>query len=224
LRTFFDFGWSRRSKLCRRVVAPPVAAPWRLSAFAHPGGMKSLQPRQTGHRPVFHAENISAWNQESKPLHRDHAPLRRASCDVGCGLPLLLKNSFINRGRTRQRYRMRLLVFLVEDNKTISDNLIATLEELVGAEVVKLVDGEEDARVWLQAHKDWSLAVIDLFIKEGSGLGVLAALQARRPTQRAVILSNYATREMRHRCAALGLTKFSTSRRSWTCFLITASS
>jgi len=56
----------------------------------------------------------------------------------------------------------------------------------------------------LQAHKDWSLAVIDLFIKEGSGLGILSALQGRRPTQRAVVLSNYATREMRHRCAALG--------------------
>jgi len=129
---------------------------------------------------------------------------RTSIFDVGRALPTLVKNPFIGCPADAIAFCMRLLVFLVEDNKTISDNLIATLEELVGAEVIKLVEGEDDARVWLQAHREWSLAVIDLFIKEGSGLGVLAALQARRPTQRAVVLSNYATREMRHRCAALG--------------------
>ena len=51
---------------------------------------------------------------------------------------------------------------------------------------------------------DWDLAIVDLFLKQGSGLGVLEACQGRRGKQRVVVLSNYATEDMRKRCAQLG--------------------
>lgn len=99
---------------------------------------------------------------------------------------------------------MPLKVFLVEDSHTIRDSLIPTLQELVGAEVVKAVEGESDARRWLAANRDWSLAAVDLFLKDGSGLGVLAATQTRKHRQAVVILTNYATADVRSRCMRLG--------------------
>jgi two-component system OmpR family response regulator len=38
---------------------------------------------------------------------------------------------------------------------------------------------EADARAWLGARQAWDLAIVDLFLKQGSGLGVLEACQDR---------------------------------------------
>lgn len=101
---------------------------------------------------------------------------------------------------------MRLKTYLVEDNPTIRENLIATLEELVDIDAVGTADSENEAKVWLQNNPHaWDLAVLDLFLKQGSGLGVLAACRERKPSQKVVVLSNYATADIRQRCAQLGV-------------------
>lgn len=101
---------------------------------------------------------------------------------------------------------MRLKTYLVEDNPTIRENLIATLEELVDINAVGISDSENDAKAWLQDNPDdWDLAILDLFLKQGSGLGVLSACRDRKPTQKVVVLSNYATADIRQRCAQLGV-------------------
>ena len=98
-----------------------------------------------------------------------------------------------------------LRIFLVEDNATIRDSLIPTLEELAAARVVADAGGEDEAARWLLGHVgDWDLAVVDLFLAQGSGLGLLRHLRARGPAQRAVVLSNYATTDMRRRCREAG--------------------
>lgn len=98
-----------------------------------------------------------------------------------------------------------LVVFLVEDNALIRDNLIVALEELVDMRVVAWAESEEAAAEWLREHPDgWQLAVIDLFLRDGSGLGVLQACRARDPRQRAVVLTNYADVDIRAQCLALG--------------------
>jgi two-component system, OmpR family, response regulator len=101
---------------------------------------------------------------------------------------------------------VRLKTYLVEDNPTIRENLIATLEELVDIDAVGTADSENEAKVWLLAHAEqWDLAILDLFLKQGSGLGVLAACRDRKPTQKIVVLSNYATTDIRQRCSQLGV-------------------
>lgn len=116
--------------------------------------------------------------------------IRLASCKLASGM---------------QGHRLKLRIFLVEDSEIIRANLSETLVELGDAQVVAYARGEADARGWLAAHpRQWDLAVIDLFLKEGSGLGVLAAQPKSEPSQRMIVLSNYATREMRSRCIALG--------------------
>jgi DNA-binding NarL/FixJ family response regulator len=100
---------------------------------------------------------------------------------------------------------MALITFLVEDNKTIRDNLVPALEDLVNGQVVGFAETESAALAWLAAHpNDWQLLIIDLFLKEGSGLGVLTGCKTRGPGQRAVVLSNYVTADIRARCEALG--------------------
>jgi len=64
---------------------------------------------------------------------------------------------------------------------------------------------ENDAKRWLAANEGgWELAIVDLFLKQGSGLGVLEACRDRTANQHVVVLSNYATPDMRKRCAQLG--------------------
>jgi len=57
----------------------------------------------------------------------------------------------------------------------------------------------------LEKHgEDWDLAVVDLFLKSGSGLTILRACQTRGSHQHVVVLTNYPTSEMRRRCLELG--------------------
>lgn len=101
---------------------------------------------------------------------------------------------------------MKMKTYLVEDNSTIRDNLISTLEELAPVETVGTADTEEEGTAWLTTHdRQWDLAIVDLFLKRGSGLGVLEACRARGTLQKMVVFSNYATREMRLRCIQLGV-------------------
>ena len=101
---------------------------------------------------------------------------------------------------------MRLNTYIVEDNPTIRENLIATLEELACVATVGTSDNENDSKSWLLENPQaWSLAIVDLFLKQGSGLGVLTACRNRKPTQKMVVLSNYATADIRQRCAQLGV-------------------
>ncbi len=100
---------------------------------------------------------------------------------------------------------MSLITFLVEDNQIIRNNLIPALQDLANARVVGTADNESDASAWLSEHSsDWELAIVDLFLREGSGLGVLASCRDRDPAQKVVVLSNYATEPIRERCLALG--------------------
>ena len=101
---------------------------------------------------------------------------------------------------------MRLKTFIVEDNPTIRENLIGTLEELADVQIAATSDTENDAKIWMAANPDgWNLAIVDLFLKQGSGLGVLAACRNRTVRQKVVVLSNYATADIRQRCAQLGV-------------------
>lgn len=98
-----------------------------------------------------------------------------------------------------------LRTFIVEDNPVILKNLIATLEDLSTVRVVGSVGNERDAVAELQQREGQvDLVIVDVFLTSGSGLGVLRSAQDLRLSARRVVLSNYATPEMRRRCLELG--------------------
>ena len=101
--------------------------------------------------------------------------------------------------------RPPLTCFLVEDSPVIRENLIATFEEMLGMQVVGCAEDERTALQWLQGpDRACDLMIIDIFLKTGTGLEVLSRAKALRPGLKLVVLTNYATTEMRRRCMLLG--------------------
>jgi ActR/RegA family two-component response regulator len=95
--------------------------------------------------------------------------------------------------------------FLVEDSPLIRENLIPAMEALGAAKVLAFAETEQAALAWLKAHpSEWNLTVVDVFLKDGSGLGLVAKLRDRRSIQRVAVLTNYATDAVRRECTELG--------------------
>lgn len=98
-----------------------------------------------------------------------------------------------------------LRCFLVEDSPTIRAELTAALEEMLPLQVLAWADTEADALAWLaQPGHGCELILIDLFLKRGSGINVLAQTGRLQGAAKRVVLSNYATPDVRRRCLALG--------------------
>lgn len=101
-----------------------------------------------------------------------------------------------------------LRAYIVEDSQVIRDNLIATLEELVPVEVVGHAEDEDSAIQWLKrADNAADLVIVDIFLKSGSGLGVLKVTHDMHARCNVVVLSNYATQDIRRKCLELGADK-----------------
>ncbi len=101
---------------------------------------------------------------------------------------------------------VKLRVFLVEDYKRLQ-SLIAELFARLGPfELVGTVATEAEALLWLDEHpQGWDLAVIDLILDQGSGLGVIARCsRTRGPGTAVVVFSSYATPGVRKHCLKLG--------------------
>ena len=95
--------------------------------------------------------------------------------------------------------------FLVEDNAIIRENLADTLHEMVGAEIVGIADAQTEAIEWLcDSSHEWDVAVVDIFLKRGNGVQVVSALQQFKQLKRVIVLSNYASSEIRNECLRLG--------------------
>src|SRR6185295_7872295 len=80
---------------------------------------------------------------------------------------------------------MKFRAYIVEDSPTILENLIETLQELALVDPVGTAETEYEGKKWLaQNDAYWDLVIIDLFLKEGSGLNIVEACRYRRPSQK----------------------------------------
>lgn len=103
-----------------------------------------------------------------------------------------------------------LAVVLVEDSPLLRQRLYDMLSAIDGVEVVAQAADEASALAQLQQHRA-DLAIVDLQLAAGSGLGVLRALSLepeRYGRPRAVVFTNYGHRQLRERCHALGVERF----------------
>lgn len=98
-----------------------------------------------------------------------------------------------------------LRTFIVEDSAIILDNLVATLEEMAPVEVVGSASDESSAVQRLhELGEDVDLVIVDIFLRAGSGLGVLNRMAQEGHGAKRAVLTNYATADMRKKCLALG--------------------
>ena len=97
-----------------------------------------------------------------------------------------------------------LKVFVIEDNPELRDLIVRALRDIPGVEVLFYADNEISATNWLSSNDGaWDLAVVDLHLKQGSGVGALSWCTTRRPGQHVVVLSGSLTREVRQKCMDL---------------------
>lgn len=103
-----------------------------------------------------------------------------------------------------------LKVLVVEDSIDLQILLRAMLNEIPSVEVVASVDNEEAAVQALKACCA-DLAIVDLELAAGTGLGFLKILSEQLDTNqhvKVVIFSNYSNLIIRHRCLSLGAKAF----------------
>lgn len=106
---------------------------------------------------------------------------------------------------TRKSPTAPLTCFVVEDSAVILQNLVATLEEMLPLSVVGTAEDEQSALRWVATPgAQCDLMIIDIFLKSGTGLEVLRRARPLLPDASMVVLTNYATPEMRSRCRELG--------------------
>lgn len=102
---------------------------------------------------------------------------------------------------------MTVRVFLVEDMKHVQDIVAELLASLGDFRLVKAIGNEAEARLWLAEHPGaWDLAVIDLVLDQGSGMGVLpkAREAGAREGGKVIVFSDYASDGIRKHCLRLG--------------------
>lgn len=98
-----------------------------------------------------------------------------------------------------------LNIFVVEDSATIRASLVAALEEWVPVRVVGFAESAGSAiDQLLAAPAPCDLAIVDVMLREGSGVQVLSALKKAHSPVKRVVLTNYATPLVRDHCLALG--------------------
>ena len=101
-----------------------------------------------------------------------------------------------------------LHTYVIEDSPVIRQNLVSTLEDLAAVKVVGVADTEAEAiRVLSDQTLRIDLVVVDVILREGTGLGVLRRPEVRRTARRFVVFSNYATAEVRARATSLGASR-----------------
>ncbi len=103
-----------------------------------------------------------------------------------------------------------LKVVLIEDSVLLRQSMSTVLDELAGVQVVGGAEDEYSAIELLQRQQP-DLAILDLQLRTGSGLGVLRAISQapdRFGRPRAVVFSNHDRPLVRERCFALGVERF----------------
>ena len=110
-------------------------------------------------------------------------------------------------GRTPDALPLR--VFLVEDSPSVRDRLIDFLSDPGRVDVIGFADTEIEAvrQLWAEPI---DVAIVDLNLREGTGMGVIESLRARKsvPVPTIVVLTNYAFPEFEVACRERGADYF----------------
>ncbi len=100
---------------------------------------------------------------------------------------------------------MELRVFLVDDLVTMRSLIGDLLSTIGGLRLIATANGEGEAKIWLDDHDGtWDLAIVDLVLDQGSGMGVIRHARVAHPTGRIVVFSAFATPGITAHCLRLG--------------------
>jgi DNA-binding NarL/FixJ family response regulator len=96
-------------------------------------------------------------------------------------------------------------VFVVEDLGRMRSLFKDLFDQLEDVSVVASAATEAEARLWLAEHPGgWDLAIVDLILEQGSGMGVISKCKSSPRPGKIVVFSSYATPGVRQHCLRLG--------------------
>ncbi|WP_188709611.1 response regulator [Polaromonas eurypsychrophila] len=100
---------------------------------------------------------------------------------------------------------MVLRVYLVEDSGSMRKQLMMTLSEELSIDWVGFAETETEAREWFERNPvGWDIALVDLFLREGTGAGVLRHCLKRPEIQDVLVMTNHPTSSLLTHCRLLG--------------------
>lgn len=106
---------------------------------------------------------------------------------------------------SKEILKVPIRVFLVEDLQQMQGVLADLLSSIGDFEVVGAASTEAEAKAWLEENRGaWDMAVVDLILAQGSGMGVVSRCRDRHEAGTVVVLSDYATPGVRKHCLQLG--------------------
>lgn len=105
----------------------------------------------------------------------------------------------------RSAIDVTIRVLLVEDDRRVHGIVADLLQSIGDLQPVTTVTTEAEANLWLEENpRGWDLAVIDLILDAGTGMGVLSKCRDRAHGGKAVVLSNYVSPVILRHCMSLG--------------------
>ncbi|GAB3764725.1 hypothetical protein GCM10028796_20350 [Ramlibacter monticola] len=100
---------------------------------------------------------------------------------------------------------MTLRVLLVDDLISMHSLMRDLFAAVGGVQLVATASNEGEAKLWLEDHPAaWDVAVLDLVLQEGSGMGVIGPCKVHHPAGRVAVFSSYVTPVIRQHCINLG--------------------
>lgn len=100
-----------------------------------------------------------------------------------------------------------LKVLLVDDSTDLRERLVEMLSQVQGLDVMGQVNSVADARSALRDLNP-DLVILDLQMRDGSGIDVLRELRSTHPQTKVIVFTNHPEEQYRRRCADLGVTQF----------------
>ena len=100
---------------------------------------------------------------------------------------------------------MALRVYLVEDDDLMKQHLVQSLSSEISIEWVGVAETEVEAKDWLKRNPTgWDIMIVDLYLREGTGAGVLRQCQQHAANQDVVVMTNHPISSLVTHCRLLG--------------------
>jgi two-component system, OmpR family, response regulator len=102
---------------------------------------------------------------------------------------------------------MTLRVFMVEDSAALRAHLIDRLATAADVAVVGVASTESQAKHWIESNPgQWDVALVDLFLRDGTGAGVVEHCRTLYPGQVVLVMTNHVKDErLLQDCQRLGV-------------------
>jgi DNA-binding NarL/FixJ family response regulator len=96
-------------------------------------------------------------------------------------------------------------VALFEDQRSVQSAVADMLKAVGDFRVIATLSTEAEGLAWAEQHPgQWKLAVIDLVLSQGNGIGLISRCKKTSPDAKIVVFSGYVSPGIRKHCMRLG--------------------